>query len=747
MDDFLALRETALALLVDEGVADPARLSAAASGLLKGMRHPHLWDDLPLDGRQGQVTGCYGRLRVIAMAWVTPGTVQFGDDEVLERVVDGLDLLHRRHFNEGSAETGNWWFWEIGSPGELARLCVLLGDRLGGQRLAGYLRAIDRFCPDADRRTGYRAIVESGANRADKAYIIALRGVAGRDGPKLAQARDGLSAVLDDGQGSVFGYVDSGDGFYRDGSFIQHGEVAYTGSYGVSLLTAVAQTMALLGGSAWAVTDPGQRVILDAVERSFSPFVLDGLMMDAVRGRAASRQGHSGRDAGRAVAGAVLLLAESAPEPYRTRFEELAKGWIERGGGHPVPTRRELAFRRRAGVAAAPPLTGHFVFPSMDRVVHRRPGWSFAISMSSRRIAAYEAINDENLHGWHTGDGMTYLYTGGFEDGFWPTADPRRLPGTTVDTRPRDDLSMSAHRPANTWAGGAVLGGRYGAASMELIGDGVSLRARKSWFCLDDAVVALGSGITSHDGRTIETVVDNRVTGAEPRLEERWAHLEGVGGYVFPEVGPVRGLRESRTGTWHDINTGLDTGGTAEPVTRDYVTIWFDHGVSPVDAAYAYVLLPNATLRRTRAFSRSSPLRVLSNTPAAQAVQWDGLIAATFWQAGAVCGEDEVRGGTRAGAGDPPEGREEGERGGGGMRVAVDAPCAVLVRRARRRISVAVADPSHSVDTVTLTLDHPVSRVGRTDDTVEVRIRKYPAITVRLGGSRGRTHTCELVPT
>src|ERR1035438_2634433 len=78
-------------------------------------------------------------------------------------------------------------------------------------------------------------------------------------------------------------------------------------------------------------------------------------------------------------------------------------------------------------------LLGHWSFASMDQAVHLRPGWGFALSMSSSRVYNYESINNENLHGWFQGDGMTYLYNGDlsqFSDDFWPTVDPYRLPGT-----------------------------------------------------------------------------------------------------------------------------------------------------------------------------------------------------------------------------------------------------------------------------------------------------------------------------
>ncbi|MCK2213047.1 polysaccharide lyase 8 family protein [Actinomadura sp. ATCC 31491] len=729
MEPFATLRAAALSLLTggDLDAADPAyaaplaRLSGAAAGRLASLTPALTWPDLPLEGRPGNVTGSHARLRVIATAWATPGTAQHGDDGVAATVVAALDLLHERHYHAGLPETGNWWFWEIGTPAELSRTCVLLGDRLDAGRLEAYLGAIDRFCPDADRRAGNPAAAESGANRADKALVVALRGVAGRSAEKLALARDGLSDVRDGGRHSVFRHVESGDGFYPDGSFIQHGDVAYTGSYGLSLLIAVAHTLALLEGSPWAVRDPGRRLLLDAVERSFAPFVHDGLLMDAVRGRAVSRQAFSDAVAGHGLVGAVLLLGEHAPEPYRGRFAELAKGWIERGKHRPylehadVPeTRRAVAVLDDKAVEAAGPPVGHHVFASMDRVVHRQPAWSFAISLSSRRIAAYEAINGENRHAWYTGDGMTYLYTGDlgqFGDDFWPTVDPHRLPGTTVAVRPREDLSFRAHRPENDWAGGAALDGRYGAAAMELTGDGVYLRARKSWFCLDNVVVALGAGITATGGHPVETVVENRATGARPYVGDGWAHLPDTGGYVFE--GGLHLVTE-RTGRWRDINTGDDTAGAYDPVTRRYVTFWIDHGVDPVDASYAYVILPHATRERTRAWRGAWPVRVAANTPRVQAVRGRALVAATFWAAGRIDG------------------------------LEADAPCVVLMRRTAGRVAVAVADPSRTVDHVTVTLDRPARGVVRADDTVTVRTGNRPRLTVALAGSGGRTHAAEL---
>ncbi|MEU8701375.1 polysaccharide lyase 8 family protein [Streptomyces sp. NPDC048680] len=712
-----------------------------------------LWADLSPVTEPGNFGQTYTRLRTLATAWATPGAAPSGADETADALLGALRFTFDTAYHPQAGERGNWWFWEIGAPRALMDCCVLLRGLLSTGDLTDYLSVVDRFCPDADRRTNSPTLSETGANRTDKAVIVALRGLLGRDADKVASARDALSDVRDSGRNSLFRYTSSGDGFYEDGSFVQHDVVAYTGSYGTVLLGGAAWLLSLLADSPWAVADPKVAVMYEAVERSFVPVVFDGLMMDAVRGRAVSRERAGDHRDGAAAVAAILLLASGAPASYADRWRALAKGWLTRNRTTPfaaLATLPQLALAKAVlddrDIHAGARTTGSFVLADMDRVVHRRPGWACALSLSSKRISAYEAGNGENLHGWYTGDGMTYLYDGDdlgqYNDGFWPTVDPYRLPGTTVDTRRREDLGTGAgtstYRPTNTVAGGAVLDSRYTVAAMEVTGaPGSTLRTRKAWFLLDNAVVALGAGITASDGRAVETVVENRNLGARGRnrllvdgvpqpVEQgrsaefgraRWAHLDGVGGYVFPEGAALHALREERTGTWRDIDTGADTGGSADPVTRRYVTLRLDHGISPTDDGYAYVLLPGVSAAATAVWAHSRPVRIVANDAAAQAVEdrRAGLTAVHFWDAGSAAG------------------------------IVSSGPASVLVRRRGARVSVAVADPGRTQTSLTLELPFRVRSVARADATVSVAPGRRTVLTVETGGSRGHTHHAELV--
>ncbi|MFI6815721.1 polysaccharide lyase 8 family protein [Nonomuraea sp. NPDC050328] len=704
--------------------ADPERLDGSAGAVWRKMdpdpRRPSLWRDLPLGNpATGDFNRSYTRLRTLALGWATPGTRLHGDPEVARGAVAALDFLHRHAYNEHLPRRGsNWYWWEIGVPRALTDTCALLYDALPGERLERWLRPLRRWCPDPDHRVSMPSVVETGANRAGKAMAVAMHGVLTRDPRLIKLARDGVSDRRGGGRWSLLRYTRGpGDGFYRDGSFIQHDLFPYTGSYGVDLLDGVARLITLLAGSPWEITDPDLVNVFDIVDRSFVPVIFDGLMMDGLRGRQISVQGHRDHTSGQRAMEAVLHLLPAAPARHAERWRPMIKGWLARNPALVAPP-------AAAGLLADPAVpegrrtVGTWVFADMDRVVHRRPTWAYAISMSSARIAAVEGMNRENLHGWYTGDGMTYLYTEDlthWNDELWPTIDPYRLPGTTVDRRKRAALPHGArYRPSARFAGGVALDGRYGVAAMQLDAQGSSLRARKSWFLLDDAVIALGAGITASDGRRVETVVENRNTHtSHPELArgESWAHLAGVAGYVSLDDAELKVVREKRTGRWRDIDRGATTGGDRERHTRHYTTLLLDHGVDPDRARYAYAVLPGFSADATGAFAARPPVEVLANSSRVQAIRAGELTAAVFWRAGSVAG------------------------------LSADGPCTLLLARWGTYVRLAVADPSRTAEKIRLTLPWPVAWMEDAGRRVRLRER---TLTVEVGGSRGHAHTATL---
>ncbi|MFG2449406.1 polysaccharide lyase 8 family protein [Streptomyces sp. NPDC048512] len=691
VDEFATLRATWRTLILGEGfspTAEPfksrlADLGTTASGLRSTMAPAtgSLWPDLVYAdpdpdtdqesyGFSGNLNTSYTRLATLAQAYSQQGTGLTGDSALRDAIVTGLDHLHDEVYNAAQTRYGNWYSWQIGAPQALLDVCVLMYDELSAARISGYLAAVDHFVPDS-AVAAYTG-TSTGANRVDLCRVLALRGVVGANAAKIALARDALSPV--------FPYVSSGDGLYTDGSFIQHTTVPYTGSYGSVMLGGLGMLFALLAGSTWAVTDAGRQIVFDAVEKAWAPFLYNGLVMDGVSGRAVSR-GVSASDPrhvqqddhlrGHPILASIVLLGQGASSTENARWRGLVKGWMQRDYYSPPlsdPSLGLTSLSRLKGVqddtsvsAIAEP-TGHRLFTNMARATHRRPGWAASISMADRRITYYETGNGENLRGWHTGSGMLYWWgdtyaNGQYSDAFWPTVDPYRLPGVTASRKALADGAggdWGASLPDVNWVGGATDGQRA-AIGQYLKGLQSTLLAKKSWFCLDDAIVCLGAGITCTDGTAVESTVDNRnlgptgnsaftVNGSVKRATypwsatlsgTSWAHIAGHGGYVFPGGATVKALREARDGRWSDINKG----GSTTVLNRKYLTMYVDHGTAPSAATYAYTLMPGASVAQTQARAAATTwLTVLANTDDQQGVSVPslGFTGVNFWFAGTV---------------------------------------------------------------------------------------------------------------
>ncbi|MFD8523435.1 polysaccharide lyase 8 family protein [Streptomyces capillispiralis] len=687
-----------------------------------------LWPGHPFDPPAG-ITLALGRLWTMTRAHVQPGTGLTGDPGLLADVLRGLDHLLTTVYHPSTTPYGNWWEWRIGSPRPLTDIVAALHDEAGPDRIAAACAAVGHFVPDS-ALADYSG-TSTGANRVDLCRGVALSGVLGRAPARIALARDALSPV--------FPHVTEGDGLHADGSFVQHTRVAYSGTYGQVLLDGVGRLLALLAGSDWEVTDPRRQTVLDSVEHAFAPLIHDGLVMDGVNGRAISR-GHLRNDdrhvmrsdhfhGGQLIA-AIALLAEAASRAERDRWHARVKGWIERDTVSPILTSRQfdvadlarLHAIAAAPLPAAPEPVGHHLFAAMDRAVHRRPGFTVSIAMASDRIAHYECGNGENPRGWHTGAGMVSWWAPGlgdqYTDWFWPTVDWYRLPGTTVSTRRLPDRAggeWGEPRPDVRWTGGTT-DGEYAAVGQHLKGLGSTLEARKSWFCADDAVICLGAGITCADGVPVETIVDNRNLGESGTHAltrgPGWAHLEGHGGWLVLD-GDLRTLREDRTGAWSDINTTS----TTERRTRRWQTLWLDHGTDPVDAGYAYVLLPGATRHDvTRRAAERHWLRILANDAGRQAVGVPalGLTAANFWQPGTA----------------------------GPLTAA--SPASVLLRRHGRTATLCVSEPTRTGEPVDIVWEHPVRSVPKAPESVEI-LQTGRRLRVRVTpGVAGSGHLCEV---
>ena len=663
-----------------------------------------VFTDRDLDGTHSKlVTDTYNGLQTMAKGWYTPETELYQDERLLTQLLEGLRTVHdlRYHVDAPTnSEDGlyNWWDFEIGAPKRLANILALLGDALPAADQDRYIAAIQDWVADPWLHDGRPTV---GANRTSKCLLTIIQSIVNRDGDRLAHARDGLPVTVrhvagDNPDGTA------GEGLWADGSFIQH-EHAYTVSYGRLLLGELTTAVTLLHDTEWDLGgDMGN--LYDAVDTAFAPVIHDGRAMSFVNGRAISKAQEDELALGGALIGTIAELVDAgvADETTREGWRRRCLGWIERIGTdlYTDANPARIAVLRQlgtGGVTGAPEPEDSVIFRNMARAVHRRNGWAFAIAMNSNRIGRYESINGNNLHGFHTGAGMTYLYDSDntqFTDNFWPTVNPYELPGTTIDKKPIPDAGGQDHTDWK-WAGGAT-DGAYSAVGMSLSAATTSLRAKKSWFCFDEVIFCLGRSITGGDGYPVQTIVENRnlhqdgtnalLINGSPWTETdesfadgavRWAHLEGVGGYIFPRSADqtVRVTRKTQNGSW----SAIDADGSTEIHSRNYLLLAVEHGTDPADGLYSYLVVPGASASRTEEIATARGVSVVGHNTHYHGVHQPstGLTMINFWHGGHAC----------------PLTPDAGA-------VSVDLDCSVIVQETADTLRVTVANPLRNGRTV-----------------------------------------------
>ena len=726
----------------------------------------YLWDNLrktdkevpPAKANSAHVRSMYLNLMDMAKVYQLPGSSLYGNQELLTDIIEALDWLSEHHYYAGKAPYSNWWQWEIGIPVTLNDIVVLLYEELSPVQIKKYMDAIEYFQPDPTK-SGANAIGTTspnlreavGANRVDVSKVVAVRGVIVKDGEKIAAARDALS--------QVFEYVEVEDGFYQDGSFIQHETIPYTGSYGEVLISGVASLLDLLHGTTWEVTDPNVENIYKAVIHSFEPLLYKGAVMDMVSGRSVARPvGDHGR--GRGIINSILRLIPAAPAHYAEKYQSLVKTMIVEDTFQPyLESIGNMQLYNAAKEIVEDPhipkrdsYVKHISFPSMDRVVHHRPGYAFGIASHSKRVGNYEAMNNENTKGWYSGDGMTYLYNedlGHYTD-YWPTVNPYRLPGTTEDTELRQDNSGQKRNrtkekgmSSKAWVGGVSIAEKYGTWGMDFASWDESLEAKKSWFLFDDEIVAIGAGIKSEKANvSVETTIENRklnkegtnriiigteeeeknIGTEEERINEaHWAHVEGSVpgsdiGYYFPRHQNLFALRDTREGSYKEINYS----GSAEPITNHFFTLWLDHGEQPAQGQYEYVLLPNKTVEETKKYAQNPEIVILSNTEEVQAVKNTklNLTGIHFWTD------------TKQTVG----------------KVTSNRKAAVIIQENEGTMEIAVSDPTmENTETIELEIDQVAYQVLSQDPRITVQqLEPTIQLSVQVQDAKGQSFAVQL---
>ncbi|MDN8809373.1 polysaccharide lyase 8 family protein, partial [Staphylococcus aureus] len=511
----------------------------------------------------------------------------------------------------------NWWDYEIGTPRALTNTLILLNGDISSDEKKKYTAPIKTFAPKSDEILSSvgKAEPAKGGNLVDISKVKLLESIIEEDTTMMKESIVAFN--------KVFTYVQSNatdkerNGFYKDGSYIDHKDVPYTGAYGVVLLEGISQMMPMIKETPFNDKTQNNTTLKSWIDDGFLPLIYKGEMMDLSRGRAISRENETSHTASATVMKSLLRLSDTMDDSTKTKYKQIIKTSVKSDSSYnqndylnsysDIDKMKKLIDDKSI---TTNDLTQQLkIYNDMDRVTYHNKDLDFAfgLSMTSKNVARYESINGENLKGWHTGAGMSYLYNSDvkhYRDNFWATADMKRLAGTTTLDN-EEPKSTDVKKSSKTFVGGTKFDDQHASIGMDFENQDKTLTAKKSYFILNDKIVFLGTGIKSTDSSknpvtTIENrkangytlYTDDKQTTASDNQGTNSVFLESTNkpknniGYHFLNKPKITVTKETHTGNWKEINKSQkDT-----QKTDEYYEVTQKHSNS--DNKYGYVLYP-----------------------------------------------------------------------------------------------------------------------------------------------------------
>ncbi len=137
-------------------------------------------------------------------------------------------------------------------------------------------------------------------------------------------------------------------------------------------------------------------------------------------------------------------------------------------------------------------------FWNTEHFSYQRPDWFSSVRLYSTRNYNMEwPYNSEGLLNHHRGDGANHISRTGDEYyNIWPVYDYQKIPGATIMQKQELPAPDEIQKLGETDFVGAVTDGIYGAAAFDFKSPHDPLVARKAWFFFDEEYVCLGTGIS-----------------------------------------------------------------------------------------------------------------------------------------------------------------------------------------------------------------------------------------------------------
>lgn len=655
----------------------------------------YLFSDIGSTWNTAQMSTMAVRIKAMAFLYQTNNSVYYKDNDLKQKIEYSLKWFYDNVYNENTTYSElQWYDYRIGVPLNLVDALALMKGEISDSVLQNSINSIDYFEPDDSKDTSF----SSGANRMDQAFVVAMLGVISGEQKQI----DLATQVLQYSFNTVTpGVLASNDGFYKDGTFIQHRHTPYTSGYGATYLSRSAELFKLFAGTSQLAQFKTLKSMYTYLDTTYLPVLYKNEVLDMTRGRGISLQSVANEDVANAMLYDMYTISQkNGDSAYRGRYNKILKSSIIASSSKadfykklPLPvaqTFKSIVLNTNISGNPVEMTPQNIMMASGSQMIDRRAKYTASISMFSKEISSFEYISGANKFGFYTGTGALSLYNGdeSLKGNYYPTLDDTKnpdgtsgqnymtsLPGTTTDHKIGELIntdtglnSPASYPNTESWSGG-VSDGQNGSASLDYSMEkvtGSSLKAQKSWFFLDDRIVALGTGITSSENLDTETIVENRqlinnktnalnVTGQtlldgqdKTITDARWANLKGATasqniGYVFFNPTTVNAFQKEKSGNWNALNTH----NKSLNVTADYAGISIPHGKNPEDASYSYMIIPGLSEAETEDYYNHSFMNtgIIVNDPRVQGVadKVNNLFMLNYFKSGSLTYEsDEI---------------------------------------------------------------------------------------------------------
>ena len=563
------------------------------------------------------MTNIYSNIYNLAQSYNFKNQELYHDKELLKKIVYALDYMNDNYYSKrGSVLSSgdNWWDWQIGSAQYLVNTLLLISNDISREELVNYLAPLHKY-------NHYPSMTM--ANRMDIAYTTIMAGILEHDYKLIAKSEKMIE--------ECFQMVVKGDGFYEDGSFIQHSVYAYVGGYGDAFLKAFTNISYILNNTCFRIKDELILEEYNLISNAYLPLMYNGAYYDLVRGRSVDRA-LTGLGSSRTTVETFVLFTK-INQNNNESLKEMLKNWYLDNENYYKYSMSPCALSiiteiiNDKDIESINQQNYARVYPNMDKTVAYYDNVGFGISMSSKRTGKYESINNEFKEGWYSGDGMTYVYLNPNDYGsnFWQNVNRYRLPGTTVTTALRNSLCFSSDKAlaSNDFVGGVYydttsVSAMQLSSAFEVTGFESSLKANKAYFTFDDKMVCLGSKITSDDDYETITIVENRKLNGKLYIGDRLIeeksgivdaniiYIENYGGIYFPNYENVK----------YNITD------------KDFLEIYIEHGLKIENKDYAYRLLPNVNKIDIASIAKKF---VFTQTDNVSMVEYNDIVGFVMW--------------------------------------------------------------------------------------------------------------------